>query len=68
MTISIGFDIGATFTDLMLFDSASDRWHVAKVRTTPRDLATGCMDGIRSVLPPTISGLKIVEGHSKIST
>jgi N-methylhydantoinase A len=50
MTVSIGFDIGGTFTDLILFDSSSDRWHVAKVRTTPGDLATACMDGIHLVL------------------
>jgi N-methylhydantoinase A len=50
VTVSIGFDVGGTFTDLMLLDSVSGRWHVAKVRSTPDDLAAGCMAGIRSLL------------------
>jgi N-methylhydantoinase A len=50
MTISIGFDVGGTFTDLMLFDSGAGAWHVAKVRTTPANLAAGCLEGVRSLL------------------
>ncbi len=50
MTVSIGFDIGGTFTDLMLFDSSTGAWHVAKVRSTPGRLADGCLDGIRMLL------------------
>ena len=39
MAWRIGVDIGGTFTDVALVDDASGRIGVAKVPTTPADLA-----------------------------
>jgi N-methylhydantoinase A len=46
MAWRIGVDIGGTFTDVALVDDASGRIGVAKVPTTPADLA----DGVLAVL------------------
>ena len=43
MAWRIGVDIGGTFTDVALVDDASGRIGVAKVPTTPRDLAEGVL-------------------------
>jgi N-methylhydantoinase A/oxoprolinase/acetone carboxylase beta subunit len=39
MAWRVGVDIGGTFTDVALIDEASGEIGVAKVPTTPRDLA-----------------------------
>ncbi|HEY4349268.1 MAG TPA: hydantoinase/oxoprolinase N-terminal domain-containing protein, partial [Gaiellaceae bacterium] len=46
----IGFDIGGTFTDLVLVDDASGSISVAKVLTTPSEPATGVGAGIKALL------------------
>jgi N-methylhydantoinase A/oxoprolinase/acetone carboxylase beta subunit/N-methylhydantoinase B/oxoprolinase/acetone carboxylase alpha subunit len=48
--ISLGIDIGGTFTDLVLLDSADGRAVIWKESTTPDDPARGAMDGTRAVL------------------
>ena len=35
--IVVGVDIGGTFTDLMLYDTASEAVHVHKVHSTPAE-------------------------------
>ena len=42
----IGIDIGGTFTDVALVDEATGRIGVAKVPTTPGDLAGGVVDAL----------------------
>jgi N-methylhydantoinase A len=44
--IAAGFDIGGTFTDLMMFEPSSGRWFAEKVRTTPDDEARACLVGL----------------------
>ncbi len=44
------FDVGGTFTDLVLDDLESDNRRIAKVLTTPDDLSVGIRQGILSVL------------------
>jgi 5-oxoprolinase (ATP-hydrolysing) len=46
----LGFDIGGTFTDVLLLDKATGEIHVAKVLTTPADPSVGALAGIRSLL------------------
>jgi N-methylhydantoinase A len=50
MTWRLGIDIGGTFTDVAMVDEATGRVVVAKVPSTPHDLAQGVLDGVRSAL------------------
>ena len=43
----LGYDIGGTFTDLILVDDASGAAHTAKVPSTPPEPADGALDGLR---------------------
>jgi len=46
MTISVGVDVGGTFTDFILIDSESSTFQTAKVPTTIDDRARGFLEGI----------------------
>jgi len=48
MAWRIGVDIGGTFTDVALVEEASGRIGVAKVPTTPDDLAEGVLGALTS--------------------
>jgi len=50
MAWRIGVDIGGTFTDVALVEDASGRIEVAKVLTTPRDLAEGVLSALRTAM------------------
>jgi N-methylhydantoinase A len=50
MTWRIGVDIGGTFTDVALVDEATGRIGVAKVPTTPRDLAQGVLSALTAAM------------------
>src|SRR5262245_49232998 len=50
MAWRIGVDIGGTFTDVALVDESSGRIGVAKVPTTPADLAEGVLDALTSAM------------------
>ena len=47
MALSIGLDIGGTFTDLIVFDEATGELQQAKSSTTPKDLTIGIMNCLR---------------------
>jgi N-methylhydantoinase A len=47
--VRIGIDVGGTFTDVLLLDSAGNQWHV-KVRSTPKDSSIGVLEGLQKVL------------------
>ena len=46
MTLSVGVDVGGTFTDFLLLDAAASTFRTAKVPTTTDDRARGFLDGI----------------------
>jgi N-methylhydantoinase A len=48
--LSLGIDIGGTFTDLVVLDPRDGRAVIWKESTTPDDPARGAMDGTRAVL------------------
>ena len=48
--LSLGIDIGGTFTDLVIHDPANGRAVIWKESTTPDDPARGAMEGTRKVL------------------
>src|SRR6266436_851143 len=50
MAWRIGVDIGGTFTDVALVDEASGRIGVAKVPTTPSDLAAGVLCALQTAM------------------
>jgi len=58
-SINVGVDVGGTFTDFMLVDSAKGVFRAAKVPTTVDDRAKGFLDGIHElgVSPAEISWL-----------
>ncbi|SDS56280.1 hydantoinase/oxoprolinase family protein [Bradyrhizobium canariense] len=46
----VGIDVGGTFTDVVLLDSASGEVWSAKVPTTPKDPTLGALNGLRTIL------------------
>lgn len=50
MRYMLGVDVGGTFTDLTLADSATRSLHIHKVRSTPDDPSRGIMTGISELL------------------
>jgi N-methylhydantoinase A len=48
--LSLGIDIGGTFTDIVIFDPATGQGYIGKVSTTPDDPAEGAVDGVRRLL------------------
>ncbi len=48
----VGVDVGGTFTDLFLFDAASNSFRVAKVPSNRGDEAVGFMNGLRALGGP----------------
>ncbi len=49
MSLRLGVDVGGTFTDLVLFDPATNALHYAKTSSTPANQALGVEEGIRKV-------------------
>ncbi|PZW40850.1 5-oxoprolinase (ATP-hydrolysing)/N-methylhydantoinase A [Humitalea rosea] len=55
----LGFDIGGTFTDFVLFDRATGAIRLHKCLTTPQDPAEGALEGIRAITEA--AGLRLSE-------
>ncbi len=47
--LALGIDIGGTFTDLVLLDTASGELHTHKLLTTPDDPVRAVLDGARAL-------------------
>ena len=66
--LSLGIDIGGTFTDLVIHDPRTGRAVIWKESTTPDDPARGALEGTRRVLekagakPQEIGRVARVEG------
>ena len=52
MALTLALDIGGTFTDLVLHDSATGQIHVAKVPSTPADQSIGLVAGLEALGTP----------------
>lgn len=50
MSVRIGFDVGGTFTDFVLFDGETGAQHVYKHPTTVEDPAEGVLQGLETLL------------------
>ncbi|MFC4350280.1 hydantoinase/oxoprolinase family protein [Fodinicurvata halophila] len=49
MALSIGVDVGGTFTDFLLLDSQTKQFRTAKVPTTVDDRSRGFMEGLQAL-------------------
>ena len=58
MTYRLGVDVGGTFTDVVLYDSAGQRVWLAKTPSTPQDQSVGVIDGIRLAATRADVGLR----------
>ena len=66
-TVRIGIDIGGTFTDFVLFDSANQQLTTFKVRSTPQNPGQAVLIGLRQaglLPPPTNTRLEIRHGST----
>src|SRR5271165_4046783 len=57
----IGFDIGGTFTDFILLDTANDRIRLHKCLTTPADPSIGALEGLTEIVAAASLSLSDVE-------
>lgn len=48
--LSLGIDIGGTFTDIVIYDASAERVFIRKELTTPNDLTVGVVTGITKIL------------------
>ncbi len=60
--LTLGVDIGGTFTDLIMVDAATNEFRIAKVPSTPANQAIGFFDGIDRLDIPAESITAIVHG------
>ena len=58
----LGVDVGGTYTDLLLVDSAGSTYRVAKVPTTPGDQSVGFLAGLAELAVPARAIETIVHG------
>src|SRR6266536_1760321 len=61
MTWRLGFDIGGTFTDFVLQDTATGAVVVGKHPTTPRDPSEGALAGLDAVLAAAHAQMSAVD-------
>jgi N-methylhydantoinase A len=66
-TWQVGIDVGGTNTDLLLMDTGSGEFTVAKVPTTPSDQSIGVLDGLREG-GQTLSELAAIVHGTTIAT
>ncbi len=45
----LGIDVGGTFTDLVIYDTATNRISLGKVPSTPDDQSRGILDGLAAI-------------------
>ena len=73
--LSLGVDIGGTFTDHVLYDEETGRVHTLKTPSTPEDLSLCVLEGIRrfaadrsgSDLNLSVFGVAMVPGWTEFA-
>ena len=56
-TVRVSVDIGGTFTDLHLYDPATERTHAFKTPSTPSDPSVGLINGLQGIT--ALAGLSL---------
>src|SRR5262245_59973632 len=59
--LSLGIDIGGTFTDIVVYEHASARFHTHKVLTTPADPSEGVIAGVSTLFASARLDVRAVE-------
>ncbi|MBU1697715.1 MAG: hypothetical protein KKD21_11850, partial [Proteobacteria bacterium] len=49
-TLRIGIDVGGTFTDVVMVDELTGKFHYTKTPTTHSDLTQGVLTGLEEIL------------------
>jgi N-methylhydantoinase A/oxoprolinase/acetone carboxylase beta subunit/N-methylhydantoinase B/oxoprolinase/acetone carboxylase alpha subunit len=60
--LTIGIDVGGTFTDVICYDQESHRFQVAKVPSTTEDQSIGCVNALNSLDVSSATIQAIVHG------
>jgi N-methylhydantoinase A/oxoprolinase/acetone carboxylase beta subunit/N-methylhydantoinase B/oxoprolinase/acetone carboxylase alpha subunit len=60
--ITVGIDVGGTFTDVICYDQASRNFRITKVPTTSQDQSRGCVSALESLVEPGTAIHSIVHG------
>ncbi|MGG5822031.1 hydantoinase/oxoprolinase family protein [Falsiroseomonas sp. HW251] len=69
--VTIGVDVGGTFTDFVLHDPASNALHFEKLLTTPEDPSVAVLDGVARIMasagvtPATVA--RVVHGTTLVA-
>ena len=59
--LSLGIDIGGTFTDIVVYEHASTRFHTHKELTTPGDPSEGVITGVTTLIEASGLDYRAVE-------
>ena len=62
----VAVDIGGTFTDVVVFDEAKSSLTLAKVLSTPAELAKGVQEGLTKTAVPLDSVLSLIHGSTVV--
>ena len=69
--LTVGIDIGGTFTDLVLIDHESGEQFIGKTLTTPKDPSIGSVQGLADLLAANGRGAqqitKIIHGTTLVA-
>jgi N-methylhydantoinase A len=60
--LTVGIDVGGTFTDVFCYEHGSRSFRVAKVPSTLEDQSRGCIEALRSLIDSGASIQTIVHG------
>jgi N-methylhydantoinase A len=62
--LRVAVDIGGTFTDVVVFDETKSSLTLAKVLSTPAELAKGVEEGLKKTAVPLDSVLSLIHGST----
>jgi predicted NBD/HSP70 family sugar kinase len=64
--LSLGIDIGGTFTDIVIYDPGAGRHHIWKELTTPGDPAEGVVAAVDGNETPARRERTVGEGNAEL--
>lgn len=67
MALTVGVDVGGTFTDVILYDDIDGKFSTIKVPTTPEDPSLGFQEGLKR-LPISVSEIDLLIHGTTVTT